>query len=93
MPRIFCQIRDFLLSAGWAHGQVIEIRHENDAAAIRQAGGLVVHIEPTPCPHFEGHITSAKRLCVAGDFVLEGAVAPGEYLPRLLGKLSGLVDA
>jgi hypothetical protein len=90
-PRTFGAVRDFLLSAGWAHGQVIEITHENDAAAIRQAGGLVVHLETARWPHFEGHITSAKRLCHAGDFVLEGAVAPGEYLPRLLTKLTALL--
>jgi hypothetical protein len=86
----FQSIRAFLVSAGWDSDQIKQIQHPNDAAAVRQAGGLVVHVEPAERPRLVGSITSAGIECLEGDFVLERAINPGEYLPRLLGRLSRL---
>ena len=86
----FSVIRNFLISAGWQPGEIIQIHHPNDAAMVRQAGGLVVHIETAERPHLVGHISSAGLDVHEGDFVLTGATDPGEYLPRLLGRLSRL---
>lgn len=88
----FHVIRSFLVSAGWEGEQVRQITHPNDAAQVRQAGGLVVHLEPAERPCLAGSITHAGIECLEGDFVLEGAINPGEYLPRLLGRLSRLTQ-
>lgn len=86
----FHTIRTFLISAGWRGDQVKQIQHPNDAQAVRQAGGLVVHIEPAERPRLPGNITTAGLELIEGDFILERAINPGEYLPRLLGRLSRL---
>lgn len=81
-------IRGFLASAGLV--DLYDIRHQYDAAMIRREGGLVIHVERSQRPNFDANVTSGRIVCEPGDFVLENAVDPGEYLPRLLTKLTRL---
>ena len=81
-------LRDYLVGAGWHAEQIVQITHENDAAAVRMYDGQVVHIETGSRPHLIGNFTSTGIEAHIGDFVLCAPDMPSQYLPRLVAMLA-----
>jgi len=58
---------------------ISDVRFENEAAAIRSAGGVIVHIYRRPMMS-DSHVSEAGVEFRAGDFIVRNAGALSEFV-------------